>query len=52
MALEIRNIPVLKGLPAKRFVDMAKAMSEKRGAVDFSNEFETLNIILAKAKLE
>lgn len=52
MALEIRSIPVLKGLSAQKFVSMAKAASEKRGTVGFSNKVETLNIVLAKAKLE
>lgn len=50
MALPIRAIPELKGEVAARFVRAAE-MAERGPKVDFSQQFEAMRRILAKANL-
>lgn len=51
MAIAIKQIPVLKGTIAKRFVSMADANLEKKHTIDFSEQASNARKILEKAQL-
>lgn len=50
MATEVKNIPILKGREAKKFVDKANLNEkQKRGTIDFSKQSATAKRILQKS---
>lgn len=51
MALQISNIPVLKGKVAEEFIRKAKQAEKERGTINMSSAREEMKIILSKAKL-
>lgn len=51
MALQISNIPVLKGKVAEEFIRKAKQAEKERGTINMSAAREEMKIILSKAKL-
>ena len=51
MAIAIKQIPVLRGKIARKFVDKAEANLEKRHTVDFSKQAKNAQKILDNAKM-
>lgn len=51
MAIAIKQIPVLRGRVAERFVNKAESNLENKHTVDFSEQANNARKILAKAKL-
>lgn len=52
MAIEIKQIPVLRGKAAVRFVEDAdKNASSKRGSIDFTKQIAKTQAILKRSKL-
>lgn len=51
MALQISNIPVLKGKVAEEFIRKARQAEKERGTINMSAAREEMKKILSKAKL-
>lgn len=50
MSVFIKDIPILKGKNAERFIKMTQENFNKRGSIDFSKEFANSYAILMKCK--
>ena len=48
--MKIKGIPVLYGKEAQRFIKMADETYKNRNSIDFTEQTDTANKILAKAK--
>lgn len=51
MAIAISNIPVLKGKEAEDFIKKAQEAERERGAIDFSQQRDTMRKILEEAQI-
>jgi hypothetical protein len=51
MAIEIKNIPVLKDSVAKRFCENADKAYSSKGSIEFKSQKDSVNYILEKSKL-
>lgn len=51
MAIYIKNIPTLKGRPAKKFAEKATQNEQKRASVDFSEQVNIARSIIMSSRL-
>lgn len=51
MAIEISNIPVLKGEDAENFIKCAQEAEKERGSIDFSLQRDAMRKILEEAHI-
>lgn len=51
MAIPIKQVPVLTGVPAQRFIQKAMESYENRGGIDFSEQTAMAERILSKSRL-
>lgn len=52
MAIAIKNIPVLKGEAAQKFIQRAEAASKRKGSIDFSVQAKAAQRILDQAGMK